>query len=115
MKQAQIDLVAFLKSQTGFTDVMGEAENCKIFPLVGNENTAPPYTTYAVRSQPLTKDARQEFATIVLWYAYGKYTDMAGFTDVVVGLLETNYEVGEVYPDYNQEFNMYATIIEIEV
>lgn len=115
MKQNIVELVAFLKSQTAFTNVMGSGNSCRLYPFVAKEETPFPFATYGVGSVPYTKNARQDQATVYLYFDPNRYVEMLQFADAITPLLEEKYDVGPIETDYNKDYNAIFTIITINL
>lgn len=107
MKEIILKVVQFLKADAGFTNVIGT----NLFPLVAKEGTTGEFAVYSIAAYPLSKDGKNYVATLQLFFPIGKFTQMVEFADYVGELLDTEYEVTGIEPDYSGEFkSLYTTI-----
>jgi len=115
MKEQMLLMVAFLKAQPGFTDVVGAAASCRLYPGVANEKAALPFVVYNMGSVPYTKDARQYSVVLQMFFAPGKYTEMVEFADTCVALLSDRYDVGPVETDFAEDVQQFFTTIQFNI
>jgi hypothetical protein len=113
MKQKAVEIRSFLLAQASVTNVIGAADVARYFLFWGPEGVQKPFITYAPGSVSVSGDGREGNVVLYVWFAADKGNDMITFIDMVVGLLEQKYDVGEVrtYPDVESgEPLLYAEI-----
>lgn len=112
MLEISEQIVAFLKSQSAFADVMG----AKIFPIMALEGTEQPFTTYRINDKtPLSKDGTTGNLSVFFWFGPNDYRKMVVFTDMMEKLIKekSNYEWVSSSPDFIQENFSYVGIINL--
>lgn len=110
MKEKAIQLRAFLLANPDVFAMVGD----RIIPVIAKD-TAMPFIIYSVSSEPLTKDARSYSGLITLYFEGDQYTEMVGFADDLVDILNPVYDVGSVETGYSEAYATMSTNIDIDL
>ena len=108
------ELVAFLESQTVFTDVMELA----LFPIAVVEGQGFPFTTYRiVENAPLSKDGKSATMQLSFYFGSNEYKKAASFTDAIQTIIETqeNYEWESKTVDFLEDAFSFVGIINFKI
>ena len=88
MLEISEEITAFLLAQSEFTTVMGD----RVFPLVANEGTAYPFTTYALSEEPISNDGDEFTITLFLYFDKANYLKCAAFITQLKNIIKENYD-----------------------
>jgi hypothetical protein len=114
MLEISEELVAFLESQSAFTEIMGTA----LFPIAVVEGQGFPFTTYRIiEKAPLSKDGKSASMQLSFYFGPNEYKRAASFTDVVQTIIESkeNYEWETKTVDFLDDAFSFVGIINFKI
>ena len=112
MKEASELLNSFFTTNTTFTTEMG----VKFFPLVANEGTSFPFTTYRIEvKEGESKDADKVTVTLAMYYDSASYTECVTFSDTVEDLIKNRFDWVSTTVDFFDVDQSFVSLINFEI
>lgn len=112
MKAQSEKVYSFLTTQTGFTTALGT----KLYPLVANEGTPFPFSTYRIiTTEGETKDADKAIVTLSIFYSPDQYTECITTCDTVEELIKNRFNWVSSDVDFIQEDQSFVASINFEI